>query len=129
MIFKETLLLINYLNKKIPEIDISKEKFNEDFVGKIYLDFRNKSIIVADLLKNGEKHAFDLASNPYDVCLKEDQIIITHWDDKYLGIYDNDLNLIRKVDRINGKKFHPSTVLANFENKNFTFVIIQIIEF
>jgi hypothetical protein len=88
-------------------------------LGKIYLDNKNKSVIVADLLKNGEKHVFDFDSKPYDICFKEDQIIITHWDDECLGIYDKDLNFIKRVDKINGNEFHPSTILANFDEKIF----------
>ncbi len=117
-------LLINFLNKKIPEINISNEKFNEDLLGKIYLDYQKKSIIVADLLKNGEKHAFNLDSKPFDICLKEDQIIISHWTDKCLKIYDKDLNFIKRVDSINGEEFQPTTVLAKLYEKNFTFAII-----
>jgi hypothetical protein len=112
-------LLINFLNIKILEIDISKEKFHEDYLGKIYLDYRNKSIIVADLLKNGEKHVFDLDSEPYDICLKEDQIIMSHFFDECLKIYDKNFNFINRVDRINGEGFVPRTVLANFEKKQF----------
>jgi hypothetical protein len=40
------------------------------------LDYRNKSIIVADLLENGVEHVFDLDSNPIDLLLNDDQIII-----------------------------------------------------
>jgi len=112
-------LLIDFLNKKIPEINISKEKFNEDFVGKIYLDNKNKTIIVEDLLKNGEKRVYDLDSKPYGICSKDDQIIISHWDDECLKIYDKDLNFITRVDRINWEKFQPLRILANFEKKQF----------
>jgi hypothetical protein len=83
------------------------------------LDIKNKSITVEDLLKNGEKHVFDLDSKPYDICLKDDQIIITHRSDKCLKIYDKDLNFISKVDRINGEEFQPLGILANFEKKQF----------
>ena len=110
---------IDYLNKKIPEINISKEKFNEELLGKIYLDIKNKSITVEDLLKNGEKHVFDLDSKPYDICLKDDQIIISYWDDNCLKIYDKDLNFIKRVDRINGEVFKPLTVLANLDDEKF----------
>jgi hypothetical protein len=81
------------------------------------LDYGNKSNIVADLLKNGEKHVFDLDSEPYDICLKEDQIIMSHFYDECLKIYDKNLNFIKRVDRINGEGFVPRTVLANFELK------------
>jgi hypothetical protein len=87
-------LSVNCLNKKIPEINISKEKFNEDLLGKIYLDKKNKSITVEDLLKNGEKRVYDFDSMPYDICSKDDQIIISHSNDKCLKIYDKDLNFI-----------------------------------
>jgi hypothetical protein len=107
------------LKKKIPEINISKEKFNEDSLGKIYLDKNTKSVIVGDLLKNGEKHVYDLDYNPYDICLKEDQIIISYYEDKCLKIYDKDLNFIKRVDRINGEEFGPIGILANFEKKQF----------
>jgi hypothetical protein len=53
--------------KKIPDINISKEKFNEDFLGKIYLNYRNKSLIVADLLENGEKQIYELNYEPIDL--------------------------------------------------------------
>ncbi len=115
-------LVIDFLNKKIPEINISKKKLNEDSVGKIYFD---KTIIVADLLMNGEKHVFDLDSNPNDICLNEDQIIISYWDDKCLKIYDKDLNFIKRVGRINGKEFKPCGILANFIEKIFYICDIQ----
>jgi hypothetical protein len=83
------------------------------------LDNKNKTVIVADLLKNGEKRVYDLDSGPYDICYKEDQIIISHIHNKCLKIYDKDLNYIRKVDRINGEEFEPLTILANFEKKEF----------
>jgi hypothetical protein len=54
---------------------------------------------------NGEKHVFDLDSNPNDICLNEDQIIISNWDDKCLKIYDKDLNFTKRVGRINGEEF------------------------
>jgi hypothetical protein len=88
-------------------------------LGKIYLDKKYKSITVEDLLKNGEKHVFDLDSKPCDICLKEDEIIISQWDDKCLKIYDKDLNFIKIVDRINGEEFDPSAILANFDEKQF----------
>ena len=115
-------LSVNCLNKKIPGINISKEKFNEDLLGKIYLDNKNKTIIVAELLKNGEKHVFDLDSMPYDICSKDDQIIISHWDDECLKIYDKDLNFITRVDRINWEKFQPLRILANFEKKTILYL-------
>ena len=105
------------LKSKIPEIKISKENFNEDLLGKIYLDNKNKSIFVAELLKNGEKHVYDLDSMPYDICSKNDQIIISH--SNCLKIYDKDLNFIKKVDRINGEEFYLSAILANFDVKQF----------
>jgi hypothetical protein len=111
--------MINCLNKKIPEINVSKEKFKEDFVGKIYLENKNKSIIVEDLLKNAEKRVFDLVSGPNDICINNDQIIISYYEDKCLSIYHKNLNLIRKVDRINGEKFEPIAILSNFEKKQF----------
>ena len=43
--------VIDFLNKKIPEINISKEKFNEDLLGKIYLDNKNKTIIAYNSCK------------------------------------------------------------------------------
>ncbi len=85
----------------------------------IYLDNKNKPAIVADLLKNGEKQIYDLDSKPYNICFKEDQIIITHWNDECLGIYDKDLNFIKRVHKINGNEFHPSTILANYDEKQF----------
>ncbi len=88
-------------------------------LGKIYLDNKNKSITVEDLLKNGEKHVYDLDSKPCDICLKEDEIIISHWDDKCLKIYDKDLNFIKRVDQINEEEFGPFEILANFEKKQF----------
>jgi hypothetical protein len=112
-------LLIDFLNKKIPEINISKEKYNEDFVGKIFLDNKNNTIIVEDLLKNGEKRVYDLDSMPYHIFSKDDQIIISRWDDKCLTIYDKDLNFIKRVDRINGEEFYLSAILANFDVKQF----------
>jgi hypothetical protein len=79
----------------------------------------DKTIIVAELLRNGKKHVFDLDSMPYDICSKDDQIIISHCDDFCLKIYDRDLNFIKKVDRINGEEFKPLGILANFEKKQF----------
>jgi hypothetical protein len=105
------------LKSKIPEIKISKENFNEDLLGKIYLDNKNKSIFVAELLKNGEKHVYDLDSMPYDICSKNDQIIISH--SNCLKIYDKDLNFIKKVDRINGEEFYLSTILVNLDEKQY----------
>ncbi len=102
--------------KKIPEINISKLKFNEAFLRKIYLD---NSIIVADLLKNEEKEIYDLDCRPNDICFKDDQIIISYWDDNCLKIYDKDLNFIKRVDRINGEVFKPLTVLANLDDEKF----------
>ena len=43
--------VIDFLNKKTPEINISKEKFNEDLLGKIYLDNKNKTIIAYNSCK------------------------------------------------------------------------------
>jgi hypothetical protein len=60
-----------------------------------------------------------LDSESFDLCLKEDQIIISHFDDKCIKIYDKDLNFIKTVDRINGEKFRPSTILANLDEKQF----------
>jgi tricorn protease-like protein len=88
-------------------------------LGKIYLDNKNKTIIVAELLKNGEKRVYDLDSMPYDICSKDDQIIISHSNDKCLKIYDKDLNFIKRVDRINGEVFKPLTVLANLDDEKF----------
>jgi hypothetical protein len=85
-------------------------------LGKLYLD---KSVIVAELLRNGKKHVFDLDSKPCDICLKEDEIIISHLDHNCLKIYDRDLNFIKRVDRINGEEFKPLGILANFEEKQF----------
>jgi hypothetical protein len=94
-------------------------------LGKIYLDDKNKTIIVEDLLKNGEKRVYDLVYYPGDICINNDQIIITHWNDNCVTIYDNDLNFIRKIDKINGEEFGPFGILANFEKKQFYICDIQ----
>ena len=56
---------------------------------------------------------------PRDICLKEDQIIISSWNDNCLKIYDKDLNYIKTVDRINGEEFYPSAILVNLDEINF----------
>ena len=53
---------INQFKKKILELNISKEKFHEDFLGKIYSD---NSIIVANILKNGEMKIYAFEINIY----------------------------------------------------------------
>ncbi len=83
------------------------------------MDNKNKSVIVAELLKNGEKHLYELDSKPYEICLKEDQIIISDRDDYCLKIYDKDFNFIKRVDEINGEEFNPLGILANFNEKIF----------
>jgi hypothetical protein len=40
-------------------------------------------------------------------------------DDKCLTIYDQNLNFIKQIDRINGEEFQPSSILANFNEKQF----------
>jgi hypothetical protein len=49
-----------------------------------------------------------LDSGPYEICSKDDQIIISHLGSNCLKTYDKDLNFIRKVDRINGEEFQPT---------------------
>ena len=56
-------------------MNFSKEKVNEDFIGKIYFDENNKSINVEDLLKNGEKCIYDLDIQPVDLSIIDDRII------------------------------------------------------
>jgi len=63
---------------------------------------------------------YDLDFAPRDICSKEDQIIISSWDDpNCIQIHDKDLNLIKKVDRINGEEFYPSAILVNLDEKQF----------
>jgi hypothetical protein len=77
------------------------------------------------LLKNGEKKIYDLDCRAYDIFLKEDQIIISDLESKCLKIYDKDLSFIKRVDRINREEFDPSTILVNFEKKQFYICDVQ----
>ncbi len=62
---------------------------------------------------------YDLDCDPIDLLINDDKIIISHWNDKCLTIFDNDFNFIKRVDRIAEEEFKPSAIFANFEKKQF----------
>ena len=88
------------------------------------MDERKKSDIVEDLLKNGEKKIYDLNFKPMDLLLKEDQIIISHCDDKCLIIYDKELNFIKRVVKLMEKNLNHSIYQQILMKNYFTFVIV-----
>ena len=98
-------------------MNFSKEKVNEDFIGKIYFDENNKSINVEDLLKNGEKCIYDLDIQPVDLSIIDDRIILANYYGKCLTVYDKDLNLLKRIDKINGKGFQPIAIQVNLKEK------------
>jgi hypothetical protein len=85
----------------------STETFDENMIGKIYLDGKNPSINVRNMLILGEERIFDLDATPNNVELINGQIFLTNPANRCLTIYDQDLNLVKRIDRIDGGDFHP----------------------
>ena len=75
-------------------------------------------IDVIELLKNGNKEAFDISVKPCEmVVFQDNQILSTNHDEKCLTLFDHNLNLVRRIDRINGEIFHPLGIAVNLEQK------------
>jgi DNA-binding beta-propeller fold protein YncE len=95
---------------------MSNDKINETFVGELYFG----NIDVTDLLLNGKKEIYDLDVQPYNIIVLpiNNQILCANYNDKCLTLYDHKLNLIKKVDRINGEEFAPIGMVLNQKEKN-----------
>ena len=99
---------------KFPEITISNSKLTENMIGEIFIV--NGPGFVKSLFQNAE--SFDLEMRPIDIAvLPNDQIISANYIDYSIAVYDQNFNLLKKIDKINGKYFSPIAVQVNSNDK------------
>ena len=89
-------------------------------LGQLYFSHHKQANDVIDLLLNGKKETFDLNVAPYDIIvLANNQILTTNYNEKCLTIYDENLELVKKVNRINNEIFGPIAIVLLPEEETF----------
>ena len=79
-----------------------------------------------DLLLNGKQEVFDLNFSPWEILVLPNNIILcSNNQHKCLTLYDENLKLIKKIDRLNGDVFRPSGIAMNEEDSQL-FIVDQL---
>lgn len=87
-------------------------------IGEIYFVDKNKKIDVAGLLKYGRREIIDIDVQPYNIIVfPNNQILSSNCNDKCLTLYDQNLSLVKRIDRINGEEFAPVGIAIDEEEK------------
>ena len=102
----------------MPELEVSMQEIDEKLVGNLHYALKNVNI--TDLLKNGNKEIFDIQVNPHDIIeFPNNQIIFSIHINKCLALMDQNLNLVKIIDRIDNETFAPLGIAINKEEKRF----------
>ena len=89
------------------DFNVSMETVNEKIIGEIL--YQNESDVdVKELLINGKTEMIKLNQDVWDIlALDKNRFVCSNYSSNCLTLYDQNLNLIRKVDLINGESFTP----------------------
>ena len=105
---------------KALNIDISNELIDEKLIGKV-LFYKKEldSCQVKELLMNGNLEFIDLKIGISDIIvLPNNQLLCSNPDNKFLTLYDENLKLIRIIDKINEEAFKPQGIAINEDYDN-----------
>ena len=95
------------------DFNISKEILSEKIIGEIF--YQNKSTVyVKEFLVNGKKEIIELNHDVWDIiALDKTRVVFSNPDSHCLTFYDQNFNLLRNVERINGESFTPYGLACN----------------
>ena len=89
------------------DFNVSAEIVNEKIIGDISYLYES-DIYVKELLMNAKTEIMESNHDPWDIlALDNNRVVCSNPDSKCLTLYDQNLNLLRKVDSINGQGFTP----------------------
>ena len=109
------------------DFDVSKEIVTSKILGDIW--YQNKSVVdVKELLANGKTEIIELYERVFDIlALDKNRFVCSNPFSNCLTFYNQNFNLIRKVDLINGESFNPYG-LDCIDNHLYTVIIKEIFD-
>ena len=92
---------------KVLEFNISKKLVSEKILGEIFYLYES-DIYVKELLVNGKTKIIELNQDVFDILvLDNNRVVCSNYNQNWLLLYDQNFNLVRKVEKINGESFNP----------------------
>ena len=87
------------------DFDVSKDIVSEKIIGEIW--YQNE-VNVKELLANGKTEIFELNQGVWDILvIDKNRVLFSDPFSNCLTLYDQNFNLLRKIDTINGESFNP----------------------
>ena len=103
----------NIVDLKVLDFHVSKETVSELIIGSIL--FKNESIVdLKEFLSDGKPEMIELNHDVWDLtALDINRVVCSSINSSCLTVYDGTLNLLRKVEIINGESFSPRGLACN----------------
>ena len=104
------------------QFNFESGKINDSIIGEItyknyFKKFENNEI--RETIKSGNIEKFQLDHTPYDMCVLKNNTNLLVIHDNSLSLYNEFLNLLKSVDKIDGKNFKPAAIVSNNDNEIF----------
>ena len=95
------------------DFNVSKEFFKEKIIGEIL--YQNESDVdVREFLVNGKTEIIELNHDVWEIiALDKTRVVLSNPGSDCLSFYDQNFNLLRNVERINGESFTPYGLACN----------------
>ena len=85
--------------------------------------FNRKEIDVKELLINGKREIIELNVGPWDILvLPKNRVLCSNYDNRCLTLYDENLNLIRTIDKINEESIQSLGIAIDDYDENHLYI-------
>ncbi len=104
------------------DFNVSKENVTQKMIGNI--GYQRKAVDVKELIVNGKTEIIELNHDVFDILvLSENRIVCCSFNNNCLTMYDENLNLVKRVDNISEIRFKPAGI-ASYDN--FLYITDQL---
>ena len=94
------------------DFNISKDTVGDEIIGKFI--FQNKGIVDVKETFFGNVEIVESIIGVWDIlALDKNRVLCSNLNNKSLTLYDGNLNLVKKIDTINGENFEPRGLACN----------------
>ena len=96
--------------------DPSTDVLSDKIIGEFFNSNKKPEIDVEDLILNGRNESIEVSFAPLEaVVLKNKDILSINFDENCLVFLDRRLNLIQKIEKINGEEFKPNAICVDHD--------------